>query len=117
MAALGELERAVLEALWKADSPQPATAVVAALAHRDPAVTTILTVLERLRRKGLVVRERSGRAHLYSAATRREDLVAETMVEALGATEEKGAALARFVDTADPDDITLLRNALRRKRR
>lgn len=115
MATLGELERRVLEVLWDADSPQPATAVVAALPDRDPAVTTILTVLERLRRKGLVVRNRSGRAHLYSAASRREDLVAEAMVEALGTTEEKGAALARFVDTADPDDISLLRKALRRR--
>lgn len=117
MAQLGELERKVLEALWRADSPQPATAVVEELADRTPAVTTILTVLERLRHKGLVSRQRSGRAHLYRAAVAREDLVAEAMVEALGTTEEKGAALARFVDTADPDDITLLRKALRRHRR
>jgi predicted transcriptional regulator len=67
------LERAVLQVLWDRPSPVAAKDVLAALGDRDRAgagaprelaITTVLTVLDRLRRKGLVRRERSGRAHL-----------------------------------------------------
>ena len=73
MAGTGALERAVLGVLWDAAGSLAARDVLAGLARRDGeprelAVTTVLTVLDRLGRKGLVRRERSGRAHLYQAA-------------------------------------------------
>src|SRR4029079_5797141 len=64
---LGQLERAVMERLWAADGPLTARAVQDGLATRDLAPTTVLTVLGRLERKGLVARERDGRAHHYRA--------------------------------------------------
>ena len=71
MPNLGELERAVMERLWAAEGPMTARAVQDGLTARDLATTTVLTVLGRLERKGLVTRERDGRAHHYRAVASR----------------------------------------------
>ncbi len=131
MPRLGDLERAVMEALWSADVPLTAKEIVAALGDRGQraesssdaaadrggdgalAVTTVLTVLSRLERKGVVRRQRAGRAHTYRATASREDHVAELMREALGAAPDRDAALARFVSAASPDEADALRRALR----
>jgi predicted transcriptional regulator len=117
VAGSGHLERAVLQVLWDRPGPVAARDVLAALAEREGAgrelaVTTVLTVLDRLRRKGLVRRERSGRAHLYQAAVSREDYVADLMLEALGQAPDRGAALTRFLGSVSPADTDHLRRAL-----
>ena len=50
--------------LWAASGPLTAKAVGDRLGDRGLAVTTVLTVLSRLERKGLVRRSRDDRAHL-----------------------------------------------------
>jgi predicted transcriptional regulator len=121
VAGTGHLERAVLQVLWERASPAAARDVLAALgqragaddgAPRELAITTVLTVLDRLRRKGLVRRERSGRAHLYQAAVSREAYVADLMLEALGQAPDRSAALTRFLGSVTPDDTDHLRRAL-----
>ena len=117
MAGSGQLERAVLQVLWDATGPVPARDVLAALTQRDPAqrelaVTTVLTVLDRLRRKGLVRRERDGRAHRYQASVSREDYVADLMLEALGQAPDRSAALTRFLGGVSPADTDHLRRTL-----
>ena len=109
---LGELERAVMETLWSATAPVTARDVQDALADRDLATTTVLTVLGRLERKGLVTRPREGRPHRYRAVASREDHVAELMRDALDATPNRGAALARFLGTIPPDERAALRDLL-----
>jgi predicted transcriptional regulator len=110
--SLGELERAVMDRLWSAGGPLTARAVQDALADRSLATTTVLTVLGRLERKGLVTRERDGRAHHYRAVASREDHVAELMNDALDAASDRGAALARFVGSIPPDERARLRDLL-----
>jgi predicted transcriptional regulator len=131
LAGTGQLERAVLQVLWDSPGPVSGRDVLVALAAadgagtdgggadgagtgapRELAITTVLTVLDRLRRKGLVRRERSGRAHLYEAALSREDYVAGLMLEALGQAPDRGAALTRFLGAASPADADHLRRAL-----
>ena len=109
---LGELERAVMEALWSADAPMTARDVQDALAGRELATTTVLTVLGRLERKGLVTRERSGRAHRYRSVASREDHVAELMNVALDTAADRSAALARFVGSIPPEERARLRDLL-----
>jgi len=116
MARLGDLERAVMEELWAAQQPLSAVDVVTALPGRELAVTTVLTVLDRLRRKEMVTRQRAGRAYRYTPTSTREQLVAETMVEALGGSDDRSAALARFIESVSEDDAEILRKALRRHR-
>ncbi|MGD9528060.1 MAG: BlaI/MecI/CopY family transcriptional regulator [Pseudonocardia sp.] len=112
MPSLGELERAVMEVLWAADGPRTAREVQEALADRDLATTTVLTVLGRLERKQLVTRTRDGRAHHYQPVASREDHVAELMRDALDAAPDRGAALARFLGSIPDDERAALRDLL-----
>jgi predicted transcriptional regulator len=114
---LGELERAVMAALWAASGPLTARAVGDALGDRTLAITTVLTVLSRLERKGLVRRRRDDRAHTYEPMASREEHVAELMREALGTADDRDGALVRFVGTASEDEVDALRRALRSRRR
>src|SRR5262245_9129533 len=102
--------------LWSA-GPQTAKAVCDALGDRGLAVTTVLTVLSRLERKGLVRRSRDDRAHTYAAVAGREEHVAELMREALGTADDRDGALVRFVGTASDEEVDALRRALRSRRR
>jgi predicted transcriptional regulator len=113
----GTLERAVMDALWGAPQGLAAVDVVAALPGRALAVTTVLTVLERLRGKGMVARKRDGRAYRYRAAAEREALVARAMLEALGDSDDRALAISRFVDGIPAEDVEALRRALHRGRR
>lgn len=101
-----------METLWAATTPLTARDVQDALATRDLATTTVLTVLGRLERKGLVTRERDGRAHRYRAVASREDHVAELMRDALDAAPDRGAVLARFLGSIPEDERLALRDLL-----
>ena len=113
---LGALERAVMDHLWAADGPQTVRQVHDALsAHRDLAYTTVMTVLQRLARKSLVVQIRDDRAHQYAAAHGRDDLVAGLMVDALDQAadfSDRRAALMNFVERVGTDEADALRRAL-----
>lgn len=116
MNSLGELERSVMEQLWSADVSQSVREVHLALnRERELAYTTVMTVLDRLAKKGLVHRERDGRAYLYAPAHTRDELVADVMHTALeGGTADRTAALVAFVNRVSPDEATALREALAR---
>ncbi len=113
MAREAHLERAVLEALWSAaEDGLSALDLAAVLPGRALAQTTVLTVLDRLRRKGMVRRERQGRSFRFWAAVDREALVARTMLNALSDSTDHSLALSRFVDGVPPEDFDVLRRAL-----
>ena len=114
MNSLGELERSVMEQLWSTDASQSVREVHVALnRERELAYTTVMTVLDRLAKKGLVDRERDGRAYRYAPAHTRDELVADVMHTALeGDTADRTAALVAFVNRVSPDEATALREAL-----
>ena len=59
-ARLGELEQAVMDHLWSSPEPQTVRQVHEPLStHRDLAYTTVMTVLQRLAKKNLVVQHRA----------------------------------------------------------
>lgn len=60
----GELEMMVLKHLWEVGS----ATVLEVQRQVGSAYTTILTVLQRLHKKGQVKRYREGRTHIYSAS-------------------------------------------------
>lgn len=117
MKGLGELERTVMEVLWARadDDAEPATArdVSRSLAaERDLAYTTVMTVLDRLAKKGFLHRTRDGRAWRYRPAASRESYVAELMLGALDLTGDRDAALAHFARSVSGDEADVLRQAL-----
>ena len=114
---LGELERAVMDRLWAAPDGEARTVreVHAELAaDRDIAYTTVMTVMDRLARKELVLQERDGRAFRYRARASRASLTAELMRETLDdfSEKERSTALVAFVEDASREDLAALRRAL-----
>lgn len=116
MRRLGDLERSVMEALWASPEPLTARGIQSSLPGRS-ALTTVLTVLERLERKGFVDRDRAERAHSYRAARSKEEYVSALMMEALGETNDRATALVRFVESVGDADAKTLRDALPPRRR
>lgn len=116
----GELEAAVLRVLWEAGGPCTAREVQHRFidADRMPAFTTVLTVLERLRAKGRVVRtEANGGGSLFAAAESESLSAANAMLSALVGSSDRSAALLRFAGELDPRDVEVLRAALDSERR
>lgn len=109
---LGELERTVMDVLWDHGRPAAVREVVNALAEREPAYTTVMTVLDRLAKKGFVTRDRDGRAWRYTAAETREAYVSQLMLDALSLTGDRDAALAYFAHAVSTPEATVLSQAL-----
>ena len=104
--ALGELEREVMARLWDAPEPLTVRQVHAGiLADRDLAYTTVMTVLDRLAKKKLVVRTMEDRAYKYAPAQSRAEMTASLMFDALNGTPDQDAALAYFLGQLPPGAI------------
>jgi predicted transcriptional regulator len=106
----GRLEDEVVAALAAARGPLTTGEVLEELGT-DLAYTTVMTTLTRLYEKGMVTRERVGRAFAYQLTTP-ESRVARSMHGALEDSPDRDLALARFVDDLDPADIPVLRRLL-----
>lgn len=103
MAVLGDLETAVMQILWSQPEPMSVRGVHARVGlERDLAYTTVMTVLDRLAKKGIVVRELEGRAWLYSASVTHVDLVVAEVAELLThlSSSERAEAVAGIVREA-----------------
>ncbi|MDR7324257.1 putative transcriptional regulator [Catenuloplanes niger] len=83
-----------------------------ALKDRGLAYTTVMTVLDRLAGKGMVERERAGRAWSYRAAAAREAYIAQLMLDALDLAGSRDAALVRFARSVSGTEAEVLRSAL-----
>ena len=105
-----------MDRLWSAPEPQTVRQVHEALsAQRDLAYTTVMTVLQRLAKKNLVVQHRDDRAHRYAPTHGRDELVAGLMVDALDQAADTGsrrAALVHFVERVGEVEAEALRLAL-----
>jgi predicted transcriptional regulator len=112
MNRLGELERAIMEVLWESPTPMTVRQVGTCLTDRDLAHTTVMTVLDRLAKKGFVKRQRAGRAWRYRPAESREAYVTELMLTALDQTGDRQAALTRFARSVSGAEAEALMAAL-----
>jgi predicted transcriptional regulator len=72
----------------------------------------VLTVLSRLEKKGLVLRERDSRPHRYKAVTSRADHTAELMHEVFAKAPDREAVLARFIGSVSESEAQTLRRLL-----
>jgi predicted transcriptional regulator len=109
--ATGALEAQVLAFLWKTPTAVTPGEVLAGTGL-DLAYTTVMTILTRLWKKGLVDRERDGRAYAYRPRLEEPDYVARSMQEVLGQASDRAAVLSRFVDDLPRKDARALRRLL-----
>ena len=103
-----------MRTLWEADAALSAREVLGRFEQDEvPALTTVLTVLERLRAKGQVVRTSAddGTAR-FSPAQPEPSFVAANMLAALTDSGDRGAALLHFAGHLRDEDAELLRRAL-----
>lgn len=115
MTKFGELESIVMDLLWSASGPRTIRQVLERMPPgRQPAYTTVQTVMDRLARKGQLVRQAEGRANVYRPLTSREDHAAALMQEALHDGGDPRAALLHFVERIEPEQAQALRSALDR---
>ncbi len=118
---LGELETEVMSIVWERGRATVQDVKDALEPRRALAYTTVMTVMSRLAEKGVLKREKEGRAYYYTPATSQEK-VAGSLLQGLvrrlyaGAT---GKAIAQLLDTEEPvDDAELERlEALIRSKR
>ncbi len=104
-----------MDQLWTVAAPATVRQVHDALnGSREVAYTTVMTVLDRLARKGFADQIRDGRAYRYLPAVSRDELTAELMHQALDTVDgsDRTAALLRFVGDVTADDADALRAAL-----
>lgn len=83
----------------------------------DLAYTTLMTVLDRLWRKGLLSRRRVGRAYAYRARVERSDYLAGLVNEVLDGSGARRSVLLGFVKDADEPELAELRAAIRQVER
>ena len=112
---MGELEQAIMELLW--DSAEALTAnevrdTLAARHESEPAITTVLTVLGRLNKKGFVTKDSSRRPHEFTATTSREEHTVQLLNDVLGSAVDKHAVLARFIGGIDASDAQQVQRLL-----
>lgn len=110
--ALGELEMEVMGVLWS-EAGWTTPGEMQAKLTRPLAYTTVMTVMSRLHRKGLLQRQRDGRAYAYAPVMTREEWLAAQMRSTLTRSPDRSSVLARFVERLDPDQVTQLRRMIR----
>ncbi len=102
-----------MERMWSMDRPASVREVLEDLQGGRPlAYTTVMTVMDNLHRKGMLVREKDGRAYRYRTVQPRDQYTAAIMGQALASSTNPSAALLHFLDTIPPDNVALLREAL-----
>lgn len=108
---MGSLEAEVLAQLWARDDPATPADVLAAM-ETDLAYTTVMTILIRLWKKGLVERERRGRAYAYRPVVTEAELTANRMRAMLDRSRDREGALSRFVGSLPKREERALRRIL-----
>lgn len=115
---LGPLERAIMDVIWAdPDTGSSVREVLRSPAGDGLAYTTVMTVLDRLWHKGLLTRQRIGRAYVYRAARTREEHVEMLVAEVLAGASDRRSALLGFVRSVDDEDLDALRTAVRQVQR
>ena len=109
-AGLGPLETRLLELLWARSEP----ATAGDLQRECPALayTTVMTTLDRLYRKRLLLRTRDGRAFAYQPRCTRDELISELVsghvTQLLGSSGGSSVILSTLVRAVRETDAALL---------
>jgi len=110
---LGDLEARILEVIWS--NGRTTVKAVTDTLGADAHVKTTMTVMNRMVEKGLLRRERQGRAFFYVAEEDRETFVTRVASRVIdGLMRDFGQpTLVHLVDSANPDQLTELEALIR----
>lgn len=115
MRTLGELEAQVMQKIWARGGPATVRDIVRDLHDDRPvAYTTVMTVMDNLRKKGWLIRQLDGRAYRYEPAVTSEEYSAGVMRQALTASSDPAGTLMHFIGELSADEAGALAEAYRR---
>lgn len=115
MRALGNLEARVMRAIWAHHYPVTVRDIIGDLqGDRPTAYTTVMTVMDNLRKKGWLTRQPDGRAYRYQPLVTAEEYSATMMRQALSASSDRAAALMHFIGNLSADEAEALTEAYQR---
>jgi len=113
-----DLETQALSVLWRLGPSTVAVVLESLPDGKERAYTTVLSVMQSLERKRLVLREKAGRAHIYRPAQPRESIVddaaAQFVVNVFGGS--LGEAILAILSTGNltPEEKTNIERELKR---
>ena len=113
MREFGELESAIMDVVWASDRAYLVREVRERLSYnRSLAYTTVMTVMNILYGKGVLCREKHGRAWRYWPAESREEHDARLMAEVLHSGGNEHITMMRFVERVSDEERESLRDAV-----
>jgi predicted transcriptional regulator len=118
----GSLQAEVMRTVWELSEATVDDVRAAQPRSRRAAYTTVQTVMNRLLERGLLERERRGKAFVYRARYKESELVARSLRERLAgaSADARRLALLNLVEELEPDELDALArytNRVRRERR
>jgi len=109
----GELESAIMDVVWAGDRAYLVREVRERLCYNRPvAYTTVMTVMNILYNKGVLSREKHGRAWRYWPVESREEHDARLMSEVLRSGGDQRITMLRFVERVNEEERDSLRSAV-----
>jgi len=113
--ALGDLEAQVMRLIWVRGKPATVRDIVGDLRRERPiAYTTVMTVMDNLRKKGWLRREPDGRAYRYEPLISGAEYSASLMRQALEASNDRPAVLMHFIGELSTGEADALHEAYQR---
>jgi predicted transcriptional regulator len=122
---LGALEKQVLQYLWDTDQADAKQVHAHFKKRRGGSLNTIQSTLDRLFKKGLLLREKHGHAFQYMAAIERQAFIGQLIMDVTSdfSTDDKNPLLAAFTSMSSAfnedqlDELEQLIDARRAKTR
>jgi predicted transcriptional regulator len=109
----GDLEAAVMDRIWRRAQPVLVRDILEDLqSERAIAYTTVMTVMDKLHRKGWLRRAPQGRAYVYEAVASRESYTARLMRDAWATSDNQAVAFVHFLEQLSEEEARALRAAL-----
>ena len=113
MREFGELESAIMDVVWASERAYLVREVRERLSYNRPlAYTTVMTVMNILYGKGVLCREKQGRAWRYWPTESREEHDARLMAEVLRSGGNERITMMRFVERVSDEERESLRSAV-----
>ena len=115
----GQLQQEIMHIVWRLGSGRVEDVRRELPRRHRRAYTTVQTVLNRLAERGLLGRERKGKAIVYRPRISETDYLARSVNEALADASEEArrGALARLVGDLDRRELDEIRKLAREARR
>jgi predicted transcriptional regulator len=74
---LGDAELEIMQVIWQSESPLTSTEISKSLPYRKWALSTLMTSLARMERKGYVACDRTTRTNMYTALVSEKNYLTE----------------------------------------